>query len=69
MSTVGEALTTNANDVIEISGTAYELRRQIIRHVVTAIEDDALWVHRIVAETEVKDGQIVARLISDLDSI
>lgn len=59
----------NVNDVIEISGSPDELRRQIIEHVVTPIEDDALWVHRLVTETRVSGGQLVARLISDLDSI
>lgn len=59
----------NVNDVIEISGSPDELRRQIIAHVVTPIEDDALWVHRLVTETQVQNGQLVARLTSDLDSI
>ena len=68
--TAGQATTSaNVNDVIEISGSSKDLRRQIIDHVVTPIEDDALWVHRLVTETQVRNGQLVARLVSDLDSI
>jgi hypothetical protein len=68
--TAGQATTSaNVNDVIEISGFSKDLRRQIIDHVVTPIEDDALWVHRLVTETQVRNGQLVARLVSDLDSI
>jgi hypothetical protein len=68
--TTGQVATSaNVNDVIEISGSAEDLRRQIISHIVTPIEDDALWVHRLVTETHVSGGQLVARLTSDLDSI
>lgn len=67
---IGQGTTSaNVNDVIEITGTPEELRRQIIGHVVTPIEDDALWVHRLVTETHVRNGQLSVRLTSDLESI
>jgi hypothetical protein len=64
-----EIVLADVNDVIELTGSAEELRHQIIGHVVTPIEDDALWVHRVVTETYASNGQLVARLSSDLESI
>jgi hypothetical protein len=55
--------------ILEVVGSPESIRAEIIRSLVVPIEDDALWVHRLVAETRVEDGEFIVRLIGDLDSL